>query len=150
MAIDNIDEYDKKKHDCFLCSLDQQPCAVPKLEGFIIHAHEFKSGGETVPSITINLGIEGLASLSLTHHYRSLVKGLTDLGDNLHKRKLKLRVFHLPPAIGTTEQKGRTVHRYRANDYTLAILEPDTILNITDLNYAEYCARQYLLQRLAS
>ncbi|MGH2480354.1 MAG: PD-(D/E)XK nuclease family protein, partial [Ktedonobacteraceae bacterium] len=33
--------------------------------------------------------------------------------------------------------------------YTLAILEPDTMLNITDLNQAEYCARQYLLSRLA-
>ncbi len=136
-------------HECFVCSLDQQSCAVPKLEGYIIHAHEFKSGGETIPSITISLGTE-LASLSLTHHYRSLVQRLTDLGDNLHKRKLRLRVFHLPPAIGTTENKGRTVHRYRANDYTLAILEPDTILNITDLNHAEYCARQYLLQRLTS
>ncbi|MEO7019955.1 MAG: AAA domain-containing protein, partial [Ktedonobacteraceae bacterium] len=30
-----------------------------------------------------------------------------------------------------------------------AILEPNTILNITDLNQAEYCARQYLLGRLA-
>ncbi len=137
------------QHECFLCSLDPQPCAVSKLEGYIIHAHEFKSGSETVPSITINLGT-ALASLSLTHHYRTLVKGLTDLGENLHKRRLKLRVFHLPPAIGTTTQKGRIVYRYRANDYTLAILEPDTILNITDLNHAEYCARQYLLQRLAS
>jgi len=140
---------EQTQHECFLCSLDQQPCAVPKLEGHIIHTYEFKSGGETVLSITINLGTE-LASLSLTHHYRSLVKGLTDLGDNLHKRKLKLRVFHLPSATGITEQKGRTVHRYRANDYTLVVLEPDTILNITDLNHAEYCARQYLLQRLAS
>jgi DNA replication ATP-dependent helicase Dna2 len=140
---------EQNRHDCFVCSLDQQPCAVPKLEGYIIHAHEFKSGGETIPSITISLGTE-LASLSLTYHYRSLVQGLTDLGDNLHKRKLRLRVFHLPPAIGTAESKGRTVHRYRANDYTLAILEPDTILNITDLNHAEYCARQYLLRRLAS
>src|SRR6266704_2147928 len=113
-------DQEKRKHECFLCSLDQQSCAVPKLEGYIIHAHEFKSDGETVPSITISLGTE-LASLSLTHHYRSLVQGLTDLCDNLHKRKLRLRVFHLPPAIGTTENKGRTVHRYRANDYTLAI-----------------------------
>jgi DNA replication ATP-dependent helicase Dna2 len=136
-------------HECFVCSLDQQSCAVPRLEGYIIHAHEFKSGGETIPSITISLGTE-LASVSLTHHYRSLVQRLTDLGDNLHKRKLRLRVFHLPPATGTAESKGRTVHRYRANDYTLAILEPDTILNITDLNHAEYCARQYLLQRLTS
>jgi DNA replication ATP-dependent helicase Dna2 len=145
------DELNQKQtqHECFLCSLDAQTCVIPKLEGYIIHAHEFKLDSETVPSITINLGTE-LASLTLTHHYRSLVKGLTDLGDNLHKRRLKLRVFHLPPAIGTTEQKGRIIHRYRANDYTLAILEPDTILNITDLNDAEYCARQYLLKRLTS
>ena len=142
-------DQEQKRHECFLCSLDQLPCAVPKLEGYIIHAHEFKSGGETIPSITISLGTE-LASLSLTHHYRSLVQRLTDLGDNLHKHKLRLRVFHLPPAIGTAESKGRIVYRYRANDYTLAILEPDTILNITDLNDAEYCARQYLLRRLAS
>ena len=149
MATHDSRDQEQNRHECFLCSLDQQPCAVPKLEGYIIFAHEFKSGGETVPSITINLGTD-LASLSLTHHYRSLVQRLTDLGDNLHKRKLRLRVFHLPPAIGTIENKGRTVHRYRANDYTLAILEPDTILNITNLNDAEYCARQYLLRRLAS
>ncbi|HEX9130871.1 MAG TPA: AAA domain-containing protein, partial [Ktedonobacteraceae bacterium] len=151
MGTQNGHNQEHAQHECFLCSLDSQPCAVSKLEGCIIHAHEFKSGSETVPSITINLGTgTELASLSLTHHYRTLVKGLADLGENLHKRKLKLRVFHLPPAIGTTTQKGRVVHRYRANDYTLAILEPDTILNITDLNHAEYCSRQYLLQRLAS
>jgi DNA replication ATP-dependent helicase Dna2 len=151
MVIHNRHSQEHARQECFLCSLDPQPCAVPKLEGYIIHAHEFKSGSETVPSITISPGTGSeLASLSLTHHYRILVKGLTDLGDNLHKRRFKLRVFHLPPATGTTTQKGRVIHRYRANDYTLAILEPDTILNITDLNHAEYCARQYLLQRLAS
>ena len=151
MVTHNCHSQEHAQHECFLCSLDPQPCAVPKLEGYIIHAHEFKSGSEPVPSITISLGPGSeLASLSLTHHYRTLVKGLTDLGDNLHKRRLKLRVFHLPPATGTTMQKGRVIHRYRANDYTLAILEPDTILNITDLNHAEYCARQYLLQRLAT
>ena len=149
MVTDDVREQEQTQHECFLCSLDQQPCAVPRLEGYIIHAYEFKVDGETIPTITISLGTE-LAALRLTYHYRSLVKGLTDLGGDLHKRKLKLRVYHLPPASSTKESKGRTVHHYRANDYTLAILEPDTILNITDLNHAEYCPRQYLLNRLAS
>src|SRR5260370_7577205 len=98
---------------------------------------EFKVGGEMAPLIDITLG-EEYASLRLTRHYRSLVKGLMDLGSNLRGRKLTLRVYHLPPAIDAREHKGRTVYRYRTNDYTLAILEPDTILNITDLNHAEY------------
>ncbi|MGH2478999.1 MAG: PD-(D/E)XK nuclease family protein, partial [Ktedonobacteraceae bacterium] len=67
----------------------------------------------------------------------------------LERYRLTLRVYHLPPVTHTTTHKGRSVERYRANVYTLAILEPDTILNITDLNQAEYCARQYLLNRLA-
>ena len=134
---------------CFLCSLNQQPCTVPKLEGHIIYAHEARLDGEITPFITIEIGND-YASFSLTRHYRSLVKGLIDLGNDLRARKLTLRVFHLPPATSTTDRNGRKVNRYRANDYTLAILEPDTILNITDLNHAEYCARQYLLNRLAS
>jgi DNA replication ATP-dependent helicase Dna2 len=133
--------------DCFLCILDSQSCAVKELEGYIIHAQEVRSKGEVVPFVTINLGTE-LAALTLTHYYRRLIQGLADLGPDLHKRKLRLRVYHLPPAIRTTENKGRLVHRYRATDHTLAVLEPDTVLNITDLSHAEYCARQYLLQRL--
>src|SRR6266852_3886947 len=142
-------EQEQTRHECFLCTLDQQPCAVPKLEGYIISAHEFKVDGEMTPFITIDLGNE-YVSFSLTRYYRSLVKGLMDIGD-LRKRRFFLRVYHLPAAaIRAKEYKGSVLQRYRANDYTLAILEPDTILNITDLNHAEYCARQYLLKHLAS
>jgi len=149
MVTHDARQAEQTRHECFLCVLAQQPCAVPQLEGHIISAHEVKVGGEMTPFITIHLG-EEYASFSLTRHYRSLVKGLIDLGSNLRGRKLTLRVYHLPPAIDAREHKGRTVYRYRTNDYTLAILEPDTILNITDLNHAEYCPRQYLLNRLAS
>lgn len=137
------------QQECFLCVLDPQSCSVKKLEGNIIDAREVRSHGEMVPFITINLGTE-LAALTLTRYYRSLVQELVELGPGLHKRKLMLRIYHLPPAIRTTENKGRVVHHYRANDYTLAILEPDTVLNITDLSHAEYCPRQYLLHRLAA
>ena len=108
---------------------------------------EFKDGAETSPYITLDLG-SSLASIRLTYAYRSLIRGLNELGDALAKRRLTLRVYHLPAAVGTTEHKERVLDRYIAGDYTLAILEPDTILNITDLNQAEYCARQYLLSRL--
>src|SRR5712692_1545756 len=149
MVKHDIREPGQTRHECFLCTLDQQPCAVPKLEGYIISAHEFKVDGEMTPFIAIDIGNE-YASFSLTRYYRSLVKGLMDIGD-LRKRRFFLRVYHLPAAaISAKEYKGSVLHRYRANDYTLAILEPDTILNITDLNHAEYCARQYLLKRLAS
>ncbi|HEY6541140.1 MAG TPA: PD-(D/E)XK nuclease family protein, partial [Ktedonobacteraceae bacterium] len=135
--------------ECFLCAMDSQPCAVKKLEGIIISAHEFNSQGETMPYITIAVGGE-LATLRLTQTYRSLVKCLNGLGADLRRRKLSLRVFHLPTAFATSEHRGQTLHRYIASESTLAILEPDTLLNITDLNHADYCARQYLLNRLAS
>ena len=135
-------------HACFLCTLDTQPCTIKQLEGQVIYAHEFTTQGEITPYITLDLGTT-YASLRLTHTYRSLVKGLQGLGKNLRASKLTMRVYHLSPLIGTTEHKGHTVERYCANDFTLAVLEPDTILNITDLNHADYCPRQYLLNRLA-
>src|SRR6266699_1110320 len=150
MGKHNGHHYEQTQQECFFCALDPNaPCTVPQLKGHIIYAHEVKVDGEMTPFITIDLGTE-YASFSLTRHYRSLVKGLNDLGIDLRKTKLTLCVYHLPQASSTTEHKGRILHRYRANDYTLAILEPDTILNITDLNHAEYCPRQYLLNRLAS
>jgi DNA replication ATP-dependent helicase/nuclease Dna2 len=140
---------DQTQNKCFLCSLDPHPCMVTSIEGHILYAYEANLDGETTPFITIERGND-FASFSLTRHYRSLVKGLIDLGNGLRTQKLTLRVFHLPLATSTVDRNGRTVYRYRANDYTLAILEPDTILNITDLNDADYCARQYLLNRLVS
>lgn len=139
-----------QQQPCFLCALDpaSHPCAVPRLEGLLIAAHETHIDGEIVPWVTLKLG-DAYASITLTRYYRGLVKGLRELSGPLSKYHLTLRVYHLPPVMQTTTHHGRSVDRYRANVYTLAILEPDTILNITDLNQAEYCARQYLLSRLA-
>jgi DNA replication ATP-dependent helicase Dna2 len=140
---------EQTQHICFLCALDPHACMVPIIEGHILYAHEAKLDGEITPFVTLEIG-DDYYSFSLTRHYRSLVKGLIDLGNDLRTYKLSLRVFHLPLATSTIDRNGRTVYRYRANDYTLAILEPDIILNITDLNDADYCARQYLLNRLVS
>src|SRR5438067_1313727 len=127
-------------HACFLCTLDTQPCAVKQLEGQVIYAHEFTTQGEITPYITLDLGAT-YASLQLTHTYRGLVKGLQELGKNLRTSKLTMRVYHPPPLKGTTEHNRYNVERDCANDNTLAILEPHTILNIHDLHHADYCPK---------
>ena len=135
------------KQSCFLCALDPHPCTTAQLEGRILAAREQIFNGEAVPIITVDTGTTFI-SLALTRYYRSLVKGLTALGSIMHS--LTLRIYHLPGAPSISEYKSRPLHRYQANSYTLAVLEPDTLLNITDLNQAEYCPRQYLLRRLAA
>src|SRR5579883_51939 len=147
MAVHEASEGRQAAQTCFLCALDPQPCSVDRLEGLLIAAHEAVIDGESVPWVTLKVG-ETYASITLNRYYRGLVSGLRALHGSLSKYRLTLRIYHLPPTTTTTTLHGRSVKRYRANIYTLAILEPDTILNITDLNQAEYCARQYLLNRL--
>ncbi len=132
---------------CFLCALDPHSCTTTQLEGRIIAAREHIFDGETVPIITVDTGTT-LVSVALTRYYRSLVKGLIALGSVM--RSLTLCIYHLPGAPSISEYKGKPLHRYQANSYSLVVLEPDTLLNITDLNQAEYCPRQYLLRRLAA
>jgi len=136
----------EKKPGCFLCVLDPHPCTEMQLEGRIVAAREYIINGEKTPVITLDCGTF-VVSLALTRYYRSLVKELAALGSAI--RNLTLRVYHLPGTPGIAEYKGRPLRRYQANSYTLVVLEPDTLLNITDLNQAEYCPRQYLLRRLA-
>jgi DNA replication ATP-dependent helicase Dna2 len=81
-------------------------------------------------------------------YYRSLIRGLEARGDVLAQHNLTLRAYHLPTPPTMIEHKGQTRVCYKGNHYTLAVLEPDTLLNITDLNQAEYCPRQHLLNRL--
>ena len=133
---------------CFLCVLDPSPCAQPLLEGVLTAAGERSLDGEVVPWVTLRLA-EGYASIALNRPYLALIKGLRALSGALEKYHLTLRVYHLPASTHTTVHGKRNVEHYQANSYTLAILEPETILNITDLNQAEYCARQYLLGRMA-
>src|SRR5579859_835325 len=100
-----VNERQETPHgECFLCAMDSQPCAVKKLEGIIISAREFTSQGETLPYITIVVGGE-LATLRLTQTYRSLVKCLNRLGEDVRQHRLTLRVFHLPAAFAISEHK---------------------------------------------
>jgi DNA replication ATP-dependent helicase Dna2 len=72
-------------------------------------------------------------------------------------RKLRVRAYHLhraptspPPSHdGLAPGDSRpTFATLRTSPASLIVLEPDLLFNITDINHAEYCARQYALGRL--
>ncbi len=146
MTAQDSEQQEEAKHGCFLCVLDPQaPCALHKLDGSIVAAVEQTLNGEKVPTIIIDTGTTR-AELRLSHYYSSFVKELRERGIVI--RKLTLRLYHLPTPPSIVESKGQLRHIYVANSYTLAVLEPNVLLNITDLNQAEYCSRQYLLNSL--
>lgn len=138
----------EKTSSCFLCALDPHSCALDRLEGLLVTVGETALDGETLPWVTLRLA-DSYASITLTRSYHGLVKSLRALDGPLQQYQLSLRLYHLPSPLKTSTHQGRSVEHYRAGVYTLAVLAPETILNITDLNQAEYCARQYLLGRLA-
>lgn len=145
-------EAEARQQECFLCALDPHPCAQKRIEGSIRAVAERKVDGEWIPFITLNTGT-ALISLQLTHYYLGLVRELKRLAQQAPDRQLRdysltLRVYHLPPMTHSSEFKDWPVHHYQANAYTLAVLEPDILLNITDLSQSEYCSRQYLLKQL--
>ncbi len=139
--------HNERKEDCFLCTLDTHPCTIPKLEGRIVAARERLVNGEMLPTITISTG-GGLASIALSGYYRGLVKELIALASALRTFSITLRVYHLPTEPTVSKYRGQPLLHYATNSYTLAVLKPDLLLNITDLSQADYCARQFLLQHL--
>jgi DNA replication ATP-dependent helicase Dna2 len=134
------------KHECFLCLLDPaHPCSTRQLEGHIVAAYERSINGKPLPFILLRTR-HFLASLALTDYYLGFVRDLCTRGSVISA--MILRVYHLPTEPEILEHKGEPLHRYTANSYTLAVLEPDILLNITDLAQAHYCSRHYLLNRL--
>jgi DNA replication ATP-dependent helicase Dna2 len=143
MVKHNSGRDEEAQHTCFLDVLDPQAtCELQILEGRIVTAFERTINDEKIPVIIIDTGTIR-AELQLSHYYRQFVKELRERGIAI--RQLTLRLYHLPTAPTIVDVKGLPRHVYVANSYTLAVLEPDVLLNITDLNSAEYCARQYQL-----
>ncbi len=122
--------------ECFLCALDPHPsCSVRQLEGRVVTAFEYTLNSEKTPIIVIDTGTARV-EIHLTHYYRKFVRELRERGTGI--QNLTLRLYHLPTPPAITEYKGQPRHIYSTNSYTLAVLEPDVLLNITDLNHTQY------------
>ncbi|HEY4036460.1 MAG TPA: AAA domain-containing protein [Ktedonobacteraceae bacterium] len=150
MAMHDVNQQDAQRHECFLCILDLQKksCYKAQIEGRIVAVYEGQFEGKKIPIVTLDTGITHVEILLDPDYYRSLISELKARGDILGSYSLTLRIYHLPTAPITLESNGRTRSYYKTNAYTLAVLEPDILFNITDLNQAEYCSRQYILNRL--
>ncbi|HZR38633.1 MAG TPA: PD-(D/E)XK nuclease family protein, partial [Ktedonobacteraceae bacterium] len=144
-----FDKHDEIKRECFLCTLDpKHSCHEAQLEGRIVAAQERLVAGERTPIVILDTGTARVEVRLYDQYYRSLIRELKARGDVIGTYNLTLRIYHLPVEPFTIEYKEHSRQCYQTNTYTLAVLEPDTLLNITDLNQAEYCPRQYILNRL--
>ncbi|HEX8731688.1 MAG TPA: PD-(D/E)XK nuclease family protein, partial [Ktedonobacterales bacterium] len=128
---------------CFVCQLDTRVCEVAALEGMLEGVTE-RLGGQPIPAAKLRLASGELAVIALNDHARPLVAALAAL-ELERLRGLRLRVYHL--WRGSPVASGAYV-RYHTNAQSVVALEPDLLLNITDINNAEYCVRQYPLRRM--
>lgn len=127
---------------CFICQLDARGCEVGTLEGALVDVTE-RLDGQRIPGVTLLLDDGATASIALNEHARPLVSALAAIAPE-RIRGLRLRVYHL----WRERLAEPDLTRYHANELSVVTLEPDLLLNITDINNAEYCVRQYPLRRM--
>ncbi len=144
MATHDID----RQRECFLCALDSNRSCT-QLEGRVVAANERLLDGVKTPIVILDTGTARVEMQLPDQYYRSLIREIKSRGDVIGNYHLTMRVYHLPTPPTLVEYKGKSRRCYKGNAYTLAVLEPDTLLNITDLNMAEYCPRQHMLNRLS-
>jgi len=127
---------------CFVCQLDTRSCEVGTLEGALMEVAG-QLDGKRIHSVTLRLDDGALASIALNEHARPLVSALAAIEPE-RIRGLRLRVHHLWRGRPSESERAR----YVTSETSVVALEPDLLLNITDINNAEYCVRQYPLRRM--
>ena len=136
---------DEAVRNCFLCAYTPRPCDVPQVEGRLLAVYvppERTRAAYVLLEREDDRDAAGVElRLRLPLRARALATALADLPlDTL--RRLRLRAFHL--SAESSDAPARLV----ASEASALVLEPDLLLNITDLNNGEYCVRQYPLRQL--
>jgi DNA replication ATP-dependent helicase Dna2 len=138
------------QQECFLCAFGpEHPCHAMRLEGRIVAAYERTIDGERTSIVLLDTGTARVEVRLSDQYYRGLIGALTAHNEIISNHRLTLRIYHLPTAPRERDYNGVTRRIYTASSYTLAVLEPDILLNITDLSQAQYCLRQDTLRRLS-
>jgi DNA replication ATP-dependent helicase Dna2 len=134
---------------CFLCPYSPAPCEVPSVEGRLLRVHPGAKPGP-LPAVLLETPGGSEVAVVLPAHARPLAQALATL-PAARLAALHLRVFHLLRATMRAASAGAPAARQtlRATDASAVVLEPDLLLNITDINNAEYCVRQYPIRRMA-
>ncbi len=130
-----------RSDECFLCA-DAERCDVPRVEGSLVGARLVDRNGAPDPIVGLRLAGGEQAVVHLGKEQRRLVGQLVALPPDQLKA-LALRALHV------TARPAQATHQiFAALPRTLVIVEPDRLLNITDLNNAAYCVRHDLLRSL--
>ena len=132
---------------CFLCMYGDHGCDVASIEGTPLRV--IPSEGRHRPSAVLLRDEDGaLASVTLPEHANAVAALLAALpAEKL--LALRVRVYHIlrGPALARESADGPR-DAYRSTPVSALVVEPDLLLNITDINNAEYCVRQYPLRRM--
>ncbi len=133
---------------CFLCTYDTARCDVSTISGTLLGARIDQTHNEPYPFIGLQTALGERVRVNLTTHWTGLVEQLAALPpDVLHR--ITLNMLHLREGTATPPQPGAAPHRvFHALASTLVVLEPDLLVNITDLNHGQYCIRQDILRRI--
>lgn len=126
---------------CFVCPLVPQPCEVAQLDGRLLRVH-VPSERRRLPVVLLETAGGEQVRLALPLRVRAFAETLAALPTEAVS-SLHLRAFHLRRG---QPRGGRPT--LLAGESSVLVLEPNLLLNITDLNNAEYCVRQYPLRRL--
>jgi len=145
------DAREKIPENCFICAYkltlkdnrEHDPCMVMRISGHIKGLR-----GRSTIVIAVD-GKDERAVVTLdADYYAGYIQALREHGEVILGKHILF--YHLPIDSGKEVIKGQIYHKYEGDNYTLAVLEPDMLLNITNLSEADYCNRKYLLNRLVA
>lgn len=135
-----VDEVRDDLETCFLCAFTRQPCGAPSVTGMLREARQRDR--------------PGTLELLLTRDDGSPVRIVCG-GQGAEQGKALGRLLLTVPADRWRGLRVRALHlaevadgAFRLLPAGIVVLEPDLLLNITDINNAEYCVRQYPLRRM--
>ena len=126
--------------DCFLCPWEEAgapTCDLATLKGELHDAH-FDARARRL-ELVIRMASGETARVLCEEQGRNLWRELAAYPSE-RWRGLRVAVHHLARAS--------TPETWRLLPAGVIVLEPDLLLNITDINNAEYCVRQYPLRRM--
>jgi DNA replication ATP-dependent helicase Dna2 len=139
---------------CFLCAFAEHPCHIAQLDGTVRNVVERWRGGPSPVLLVVEH--DAPVAIVLDRRDRDLAHALASLPPD-QLRRLRVRAFHLhrapahsgPSANEPVADPARATYRtLRTSPASVIVLEPDLLLNITDINNAERCVRQYVLRRM--
>jgi DNA replication ATP-dependent helicase Dna2 len=143
---ERVEEAGTAGSECFLCASAGAPCDLPSVEGTLLRVVP-AAGQAAAARVTLATASGAAVEVVLPDHTRELVRDLAALPSD-HLRTLHARVFHLLAPARTSALHGSHARLLGTTEASALVLEPDLLLNITDINNAEYCVRQYPLRRM--